>query len=90
MSRRGHLGGFWLVTTPSSTAAQDMKCPNPLPSDQITPAERRAELCSLLALGLVRLHARETSKISENIGEVSLHFLLKQSVHATPTRKEDA
>jgi hypothetical protein len=31
-----------------------LKRPNPLPPDQMTPAERRAELCGLLALGLVR------------------------------------
>ena len=29
-----------------------MKRPNPLPPAQMTPAERRAELCGLLALGL--------------------------------------
>ncbi len=32
-----------------------MRRPNPLPPDQMTPAERRAELCGLLALGLIRL-----------------------------------
>ncbi|MBB5220105.1 hypothetical protein HNP73_000026 [Amaricoccus macauensis] len=36
-----------------------MKRPNPLPPDQMTPAERRAELCRLLALGLVRLMQRD-------------------------------
>ena len=30
-----------------------MKRPNPLPPSQMTPAERRAEFCGLLALGLV-------------------------------------
>ena len=47
-----------------------MKRPNPLPPDQMTPAERRAELCGLLALGLVRLRMRERAKyltILENV-----------------------
>ena len=35
-----------------------MKRPNPLPPDRMTAAERRAELCGLLALGLVRLQHR--------------------------------
>ncbi|HHB81069.1 MAG TPA: hypothetical protein ENK83_04890 [Aliiroseovarius sp.] len=64
--------------------------PNPINPDRITARERRAELCGLLALGIVRLHEREASKPSENIGESSLHFLADLSVHATPTRKEDA
>ena len=43
--------------------------PNPLPSANMTPRERRAELCALLALGLVRLRMRErgnTSREQEN------------------------
>ena len=44
-----------------------MKRPNPLPPDQMTPAERRAELCGLLALGLVRLRMRDSaSEVSDN------------------------
>ena len=42
-----------------------MKRPNPLPPDQMTPAERRAELCGLLALGLVRFRLRETGEVSD-------------------------
>lgn len=36
-----------------------MKRPNPLPPDRITPTERHAELCNLLALGLVRSRMRD-------------------------------
>ena len=36
-----------------------MKRPNPLPPDQMTAAERRAELCVLLALGLMRLKMKD-------------------------------
>jgi hypothetical protein len=67
-----------------------MKRPNALQPDRMTARERRRELCSLLAIGLVRLHQRDVAKPSENIGESSLHFPAGQSVHATPTRKEDA
>lgn len=36
-----------------------IKRPNPLPPDRLTPAERLAELCGLLALGLVWSRVRE-------------------------------
>lgn len=42
-----------------------MKRPNPLPPDQMTAAERRTELCALLALGLVRLMQRERGEPSD-------------------------
>jgi len=51
-----------------------MKRPNPLPPDQMTPAERRAELCGLLALGLVRLRMRDGAEVSDNTGERCLHY----------------
>ena len=46
-----------------------MKRPNPLPPDKMTPAERRAELCGLLELGLVRLRMREKGEVSDDVGE---------------------
>lgn len=64
--------------------------PNPINPDRMTAQERRTELCSLLALGLLRLHKRNVAKPSENIGESSLHFLPDQSVHATPTHRRTA
>lgn len=64
-----------------------MKRPNPLPADQMTPAERRAELCGLLALGLVRLRMRmrEVTEVSDDTGESCLHYQPDQCRHATPT-----
>jgi hypothetical protein len=41
-----------------------MKNPNPYPATLMSPAERRAELCRLLALGLIRLLARQSSELS--------------------------
>jgi hypothetical protein len=67
-----------------------MKRPNALHPDRMTTEERRAELCSLLALALVRLHKRNVAKPSENTGESSLHFPPDQSVHATPTHRRTA
>ncbi|HAW47642.1 MAG TPA: hypothetical protein DCX34_10445 [Roseovarius sp.] len=67
-----------------------MKRPNPLPPDRMTPTERRAELCGLLALGLVRLHLRECGESSDETGEIRLHFAPDQSVHATRNQRRNA
>ncbi|CUH40170.1 hypothetical protein JSE7799_02900 [Jannaschia seosinensis] len=67
-----------------------MKRPNPLPANQMTPAERRAELCGLLALGLVRLTQRQSSELSDGTGESSLHYPPDQSGHATTEKRRTA
>lgn len=67
-----------------------MKRPNPLPPAQMTPAERRAELCGLLALGLVRLMQRERGEPSNETGEIRLHYPTDQCRHATPHPTETA
>ena len=36
---------------------------NPYPASRMSPAERRAELCQILALGLRRLWARQSSGV---------------------------
>lgn len=56
---------------------------NPYPAHLMSPSERRAELCRLLALGLVRLRARQSSELSPQMGESSLHFSGGRSGHAT-------
>ncbi|MTH35169.1 hypothetical protein GL279_11200 [Paracoccus limosus] len=66
-----------------------MNRPNPLPPDQMTPAERRAELCGLLALGLVRLLGRGC-EVSDNTGESCLHYPDDQCRHAAPTHRRNA
>jgi hypothetical protein len=52
-----------------------MRAPNPLSPALLTPAERRAELCRLLAAGLLRLlsRARDSRAKSDDRGEGSLH-----------------
>ena len=67
-----------------------MKRPNPLPPGQMTPAERRAELCGLLALGLVRLRLRETVEVSDKAEDSCLHYPADQCRHATPTHRRNA
>jgi hypothetical protein len=64
--------------------------PNPLPPDQMTPAERRTELCGLLALGLVRLKLRERGEASDETGEIRLHSPADRCRHATPTHRRPA
>ncbi|AWX92299.1 hypothetical protein DPM13_00630 [Paracoccus mutanolyticus] len=58
---------------------------------QVTPAERRTELCGLLALGLVRLRMREAGEVSDDTGESCLHSPPDQCRHATaPTHRRNA
>ena len=64
-----------------------MKRPNPLPPDQMTPAERRAELCELLATAVVRLVDRDCDQLSKNSGDCSLHLPIKKSGTAGPTQR---
>lgn len=65
-----------------------MKRPNPLHPDQMTPAARRAELYALLGAGLVRLHERKRLQISDEDGEIPLHFTPEQSGSAGATTGE--
>lgn len=62
--------------------------PNPINPDRMTVEERRTELCSLLALGLIRLHQREGRQNTDIYGESSLHNSAWPSIHAVPIRKE--
>jgi hypothetical protein len=63
---------------------------NPLSPFHMTPAERRTELCRILALGLVRLLQRQSSELSDRTGESSLHFPADQSGHATRDKRRPA
>ena len=64
--------------------------PNPTHPDLLTPKERRAEVCHLLALGLIRLRAREASEVSARVGESPLHNSARQSGHANRTQRRTA
>ena len=67
-----------------------MKRPNPLSPMLMTPTERRAELCRLLALGLVRLRMQDGGEVSDDSGERCLHYPPDQCRHATPTHRRNA
>ena len=60
---------------------------NPYPAHLMSPAERRAELCRILALGLRRLQTRQSSILSDAAGESSLHSGAHQSGHETATQR---
>lgn len=60
---------------------------NPMPADRLSAAERRAELCCLLAAGLIRLRMWEQGQHIEGTGEVPLHNSLDQSGSAGPTNR---
>jgi hypothetical protein len=67
-----------------------MKRPNALHPSHMKPAERRAELCAILGLGIVRLHLRRAGQLSEGSGDFPLHFAAEQSGSAVPTRRSAA
>jgi hypothetical protein len=67
-----------------------MKRPNPLPPDRMTPAERRAELGSILARGVLRLLGRNCDLLAEAERDGSLHFPPEQSGTAGPTHRRSA
>ncbi|MCK1616594.1 hypothetical protein IVA96_08015 [Bradyrhizobium sp. 159] len=47
-----------------------------------------AEIGQILAIGLMRLHARKSSGLSSENGESSLHYDAYQSGHAIPFSPE--
>ena len=65
-----------------------MKIPNPIHPDLMSPKERLAEVCELLARGVVRLRARQSTKLSEPGGECWLDFPPGRSGHANATHGE--
>ncbi len=56
---------------------------NPLDPDEMSAAERLAEVAETLAAGLVRLRSRQSSRLSADSGESSLHFMPAESGGAT-------
>lgn len=63
---------------------------NPLSPILMTPLERRAALCAILALGLVRLRQRELAQHAARTGEFPLHYPPEQSGSADPTHRRPA
>jgi hypothetical protein len=69
-----------------------MKPPSTKPLDLalLNADERLSEIGALLALGLVRLHARKSSGFSALSGESSLACVGGQSGHANPAFEGEA
>ena len=69
---------------------------NPIHPDHLTAKERLGEVCRLLALGLLRLRARDhakgrqSSRLSASTGDSSVDYPGTRSGHATPSHEVDA
>lgn len=63
---------------------------NPLHPRHMSSKERLAELCRLLALGVIRLRDRQSSQASAPVGESSLHNPAVRSGHAKRPRRRVA
>jgi hypothetical protein len=64
--------------------------PNPMHPGHMSLRERLDGVYVLLALGLIRLRARQSSQVSADLGESSLHIPADQSGHAKPNRRRAA
>ena len=69
-----------MKTTPRHTATG----PNPLHPDRMTAHERRAELCSILARGILRQKSVNSRQLSAQDREFPLHNSADRSGSATP------
>jgi len=55
---------------------------NPIHPSYLSAAERLAEVAEILAAGLIRLHARQSTPLSAACGDSSLDCAAHQSGHA--------
>lgn len=60
---------------------------NALSPDRMTAAERLDEVADILAVGLIRLKARKSSRLSADRGESSVDFMARQSGHVPVNRR---
>ena len=67
-----------------------MHIPNPIHPDHLTPKERLAEVCRLLALGLVRLRTRNSGQTSAPAESFAYTNCSSDAVMRTPSHEEDA
>ena len=62
--------------------------PNSIDPGRMTAAERLAEIAEILAAGLMRLRARQSSPLSPDSGESSLDCVAHQSGHANALKRD--
>jgi hypothetical protein len=55
---------------------------NALSSDRMTASERLSEIARILAIGLIRLRARQSTELSAQCGESFVDFLADRRGHA--------
>ena len=53
----------------------------------LSATERIDEIAEILAAGLMRLHARKSSRLSPDVGDSSLHISPVQSGHPNPDHR---
>jgi hypothetical protein len=56
-------------------------------ADQLTATERLDEIAEILSVGLMRLRTRQSSPLSRDCGESSLHSSPDQSGHPNPENR---
>jgi hypothetical protein len=59
-------------------------------SNEITTSERLNEIAQILASGLTRMYMRQSSELSGEFGESSLHISPDQSGHSTAENRRMA
>jgi hypothetical protein len=75
---------------PFSTKSPMLRGPNPLHPKAMTADERLEEIAFILAVGFVRLKARQSSRLSGQPEQRCVDFLHDQSGHETPTHRRPA
>ena len=67
-----------------------MHIPNPIHPDHLSPKERLAEACAILARGVVRLRMRNSGQTSAPTETFAYNNPPADAVMRTPTHEEDA
>ena len=67
-----------------------MTGPNPIHPDHLSPKERLAEVCRLLALGVVRLRLRNCGQTSASLESFAYTNRPTDAVMRTPSHEVDA
>ena len=67
-----------------------MTGPNPIHPDHLSPKERLAEVCRLLALGVVRLRLRNSGPSAAPAESFAYTYRPTGAVMRTPSHEEDA
>ena len=88
------LSAFGVTVWPSTSGANGLRPmrasltgPNSIDPGRMTAPERLAEIAEILAAGLMRLRARQSSSLSPDSGESSLDCFAHQSGHADALKR---